>query len=220
MGKPRVGVVAAWIGFAGVILAALIYVFAGASRQQSMKVENSPESKNTQVAGDQNNYYSIPQTATRPYLTMELRPGPNEYMRKDGNSQLFLICCYDNSFLVLPFKIRNAGKTHATRIEAEYSSPDQENVPIVLGERSNFLASGEEISETFRPHINISKIAQSEDGREFNVELLLDYQKYDESGSTIYHTRLKLLLKKVEINEFPKAYQILKSNLIFEGGPG
>lgn len=83
MGKPRVGVVAAWIGFAGVILAALITVFAGARHQQSMKVKDSPGSKNTQVtgnylgqemnkspygtqvAGDQNNYYSTPPDIAR-----------------------------------------------------------------------------------------------------------------------------------------------------------
>lgn len=234
MGKPRIGIVAAWIGFTGVVLAALITVFAGARHQQSMKVEDSPGSKNTQVtgnytsqemnnspgatqvAGDQKIYYSIPQTETRPYLSVELRPGPNEYMRKDGNSQLFLICCYENSFLVLPFKIKNAGKTHATHIEAEYSSPDQQNVTIALGEKSNFLASGDEILETFRPHINISRIAQNEDGKEFNLELLITYQKYDESNSTTYNSRFELVLAKVEINGFPKAYKILKSNLIFE----
>ena len=181
------------------------------SKQANQEMNNSPGA--TQIGGDQYNYFSIPQTETRPYLTIELRPGPNEYMRKDGNSQLFLICCHNNFFLVLPFKIKNVGKMHAAHIEAKYSSPGQQNVAIALGEKSNFLSSGDEIPETFRPHINISRIVQHEDDKEFNVELLLSYQKYDESDSTIYHSRLELVLAKTEVNGFPKAYKILKNNL-------
>lgn len=85
MRRLRVGILAAWIGFAGIVLAALINVFARSTHHQSMKVEGSLGSKNTQVSGnyiskeinnspgstiitgDQNNYYSD-QQIDRPYL--------------------------------------------------------------------------------------------------------------------------------------------------------
>jgi hypothetical protein len=116
MGKPRVGIVAAWIVGGCAIFAAVIGVFGKSCQpeqpKQSMKIEDSPGSKNTQVTGNytsqemkdspgatqvgrdyignQTNYYGE-QAKLGPNLIINLYPEPNrfgsrEYLKRDGNS--------------------------------------------------------------------------------------------------------------------------------------
>lgn len=213
MGKPRVGIVSAWITAVAVIIAAIISILGKGGSSPGQKMDKSPGA--TQVVGDQNNYYSMPEQELRPYLSIELKPGPNEYLRKDGNSQLFLICCHNNFYLVLPFKIRNIGKIHAVSINAEYSSPDQ-NYTFDLGEKSQFLASGDEIPETIRPHINIMSIVNNDDRKDFKIEVVVTYQRYDKNDSRVYNSKLELTVAKDEISGYPRAYKIKEKRFTFD----
>ncbi len=187
MGKPRVAISAAYIGGGFVLLAALIGVFGNSCLLKQ----------------------------ARPRLNIELEPSPNEYLKKDGNSQLYLDSLYNNIFIVLPFKIRNIDKTHAVKISALYSSPSQRNVPIELGEKSSFLSSGEEIPETFRPHINISTIINDAGNKEFKIELVLDYKSDNNKDQHSYNTKLELILVKEKTEESLVVYKIKDSNLLF-----
>lgn len=212
MGKKKVGIVAAWIMGGCTIFAALLALVGkgcdSKPLKQSLEVKNSPGSNNLQVAGDLKNYYIPEESAERPYLTIELQPGPNEYLAKDGNSQLYALCCYEKSFLIFPIKIRNVGKIHVTKIKAEYSSPDQQNVPIELGEKSSFLAAGEDIRETFRPHVNISNIVQRSDQTEFEVRIMLAYRKYNENDLHEYKSTLQLVLTAGKLVGHEKVYKV------------
>ncbi len=237
MGKPRVGILAAWIGGGCVVLAALVGVLGKAYQpeklKQSMVVKDSTGTRSTQVtgnynsqvmmnspgafqvSGDFNNYPPMPQSETRPYLNIELRPSFNEYLKKDGNSQLYCDSLYNNIYLILPFKIRNVGKIHALKILAKYSSPSQSDVPIQLGEKSSFLDSGDEIAETFRPHVNIATVINNDDIKEFTIKLELFYNSYDNNDHLVYNTKLELVLIKEKTSEHQMRYIIKDSKLTF-----
>lgn len=157
--------------------------------------------------------------AKRPYLSIDLKPGPGEYLQKDGNSNLFFISCYEKIFLVLPFKIRNIGTVNATKITAEYSSPAQDNVEIKLGEKANLLAASEVMPETsypFRVHINISNVVAAEDERDFKIELKIHYYNYEENIRQRYSTKLELIIFKENVDKNTVIYKIKGSKLVSE----
>jgi hypothetical protein len=148
------------------------------------------------------------ETELRPYLIIQLHSGVNEYLRKDGNSQLYWDSLYEKIFLVLPFKIRNVGKIPAINIKAEYVSPTQKT-SFLLGERANNIPPDTETSETFRPHINISSVLN--DDKEFEVNLRIRYKGNDEIDPRTYYSLLTLLVVK----RIDGVYDIKDSNFKF-----
>ncbi|MDD5692359.1 MAG: hypothetical protein PHP10_04190 [Candidatus Omnitrophica bacterium] len=134
------------------------------------------------------------QAELRPYLIIKLEPGEDEFLRKDGNSQQFFICCYNDSYLILPFKIKNVGKLPAINIKAQYDSPTQHDVSFELGE--NNISPDSETSETFRPHINIASIVNDDKSEIFEITLKIAYMGNEELDPRVYYSLLKLSIVK------------------------
>lgn len=195
------------VHFIVTIILATLFFLSGPSRKNQEKILQKQDEISEKLK---------PRTEAKPHLSIELAPGPREFLKKDGNSQLYFGSLYNNIFLILPFKIRNIDQIHAVKISAEYSSPAQHNVPIELGEKSSFLALGEEIPETFRPHINISTVINNDDIEEFNVKIVIKYRNYDNKDAHVYNTTLELLLVKEKTNENTTIYKIKNHNLIFD----
>ncbi len=230
MGKPRVGIVAAWIVGGCAILAALIGVFGKGCQpeqpKQSMNVEDSPGSKNTQVTGNyttqemkdspgaiqagrdyigkQNNYYGE-QAKLGPNLIINLYPEPNkfwsrEYLKRDGNSNYYWSDLHEEKFLILPFKIKNVGKAVAVNIKAKYDSPTQSDVWFKVGENS--IPPDYETTEFFHIWINVSSLVNDENRREFLISLRITYEGNDGTKSRRYFSLLELKILKINKNSY------------------
>lgn len=130
------------------------------------------------------------QAELRPYLIVQLMPGVNEGLQKDGNSQLSLVCI-DSWHFTLPFRIRNVGKMPAINVDAQYITPTQES-SFAVGENS--ISPDSITSEIFYPWLNISN--QVNDGKPFTISVKITYKGNDEVDARGYYSLLILTVVK------------------------
>lgn len=151
------------------------------------------------------------QTELRPYLTIQPEFGVEEGLRKNSNSQMTFVCCYQETNFVLPFSIKNVGKIPALNISAKYDSPDGENVSINLAE-GNISISPDAALGTFRPHINIHNVLKNSIKTEFQINLKISYEGNNEIDKRKYISTLKLT---VQATQDPRVYIINQSTFSF-----
>jgi len=79
----------------------------------NQSMNNSPGG--TQVMGNLN-YFPPESKNDRPYLSMILKLGKYDYLRRNGNSQLYFADLHDENFLVFPIEVKNIDKLHVTNV--------------------------------------------------------------------------------------------------------